>query len=153
MEPAQTQASAALAPAPAATERLNFLYLAIIGVAMGLVAPFTILAWPIAIIVGLIIGHAGVERSKGIQQRAAVHMLRALAVVGGVIAMLILGALYGGLIALLIVGLASFSERVSASAGPTDKAIGRILVVIVTVVVWLLLAVVLNLKLSINIGG
>ena len=149
MEPAETQATAV----PAVTERLNFPYLVIIGVAMGLVAPFTGLAWPIAIVVGMIIGYAGVERTKGIQQRAAVHMLRALVVVGGVIAMIILGALFGGLIALLIVGLASFSERVSVNAGPTDQTIGRILIVIITAGVWLLLAVVLNLKLSINIGG
>lgn len=156
MEPAGTQVSGAppqASAAPAATERLNFLYLVIIGVAMGLVAPFTILAWPIAIMVGMIVGHASVERTKGIQQRGAVHLLRALGVVGGVIAMLVLGALIGGLIALIIVALASLSERVSANAGQTDQAIGRILVVIVTVVVWIVLAVVLNMKLSINIGG
>ena len=149
MEPAQTQATTA----PAATERLNFPYLVIIGVAMGLVALFTGLAWPIAIVVGMIVGYAGVERMKGIQQRAAVHMLRALIVVGGVIAMLILGALIGGLIALLIVGLASFAERVSANAGPTDQMVGRILIAIITVGVWLLFAIVLKLNVSINVGG
>ena len=151
MEPTQTQATQAPA-APAATERLNFIYLAILGVAMGLVAPFTIVAWPVAIMVGMIIGHAGVERSKGIQQRAAVHLLRALVVVGGIIVMLVLGALFGGLIALLIVALASLSERVSANAGPVDQWIGRILLVIVTIGVWLLLLG-LNLNLAINIGG
>ena len=114
MEPAQTQATQATA-APAATERLNFVYLAILGVAMGLVAPFTGLAWPIAIFVGMIVGLAAVERSKGIEQRGAVHLLRALGVVIGVIAMLILGAIVFGLIALVIVALASLSERVSAT--------------------------------------
>lgn len=168
MEPSQTQAgqgthtttaTAAPAPAapataaPAATERLNFIYLAIIGVAMGLVAPFTAFAWPIAIGIGMILGLAGVERMNGVQQRGSVHLLRALAIVIGTIVMFVLGAIVGGVIALLIVGLASLGERVSANAGSTDKAIGRILLVIITAVVWFVLLNVLKVNVNINIGG
>lgn len=137
----------------AATERLNVVYHAIIGMAMGLISPFTGLAWPVAIVVGSIIGLANVERTKGIEQRAAVHMLRALAVVGGIIAMLVLGAILGGLIALLIVGLAAFSERVSGNTGPTDRGMARILIAVMTTVIWIALVVVLKLNLSIKIGG
>jgi hypothetical protein len=155
MEPAQTQApqSTQATPAPAASERLNFVYLAIIGVAMGLVAPFTAFAWPIAIGLGMILGLAAVERSTGVQQRGSVHLLRAMAIVIGTIMMFILGAILGGVIALLIVGLASFSERVSANAGPTDRVIGRILITIITAVVWFVMVNVLKVNVSINIGG
>jgi hypothetical protein len=152
MEPGQTQATAATVT-PAATDRLNFGYLGIIGVAMGLVAPFTAFAWPIAILIGIILGLAGVERANGVQQRGAVHLLRALALVAGTIMMFILGAIIGGIVALLIVGLAAFSERVSANAGPTDRAIGRILITIITVVVWFVILNVLKLNVNINIGG
>ena len=152
MEPTQTQATQATA-APAATERLNFIYLAIIGLAMGLVAPFTAFAWPLAILIGMILGLAGVERSRGIQQRGSVHLLRALALVVGTIMMFVLGAIVGGVIALLIVGLAAFSERVSANAGPTDRVVGRILITVITVVVWFVILYVLKFNVSINIGG
>ena len=152
MEPAPTHGTQATA-APAATERLNFVYLAIIGVAMGLVAPFTGFAWPIAIAVGMILGLAAVERSTGVQQRGSVHLLRALVIVIGTILMFIFGAILGGVIALLIVGLASFSERVSANAGPTDRVIGRILITIITAVVWFVMLNVLKVNVNINIGG
>lgn len=158
MEPEQTQVTQATqatagAPAHAATERLNYAYLAIIGVAIGLVAPFTGLAWPVAILIGLILGLAAVERANGIQQRGAVHLLRALALVAGTIVMFIVGAIIGAIIALLIVGLAAFSERVSANAGPTDRVIGRILITIITVVVWFVILNVVKLNTNITIGG
>jgi hypothetical protein len=164
MEPAHTQATqateATAAPqpgqstaAPTATERLNYVYLAIIGVAMGLVAPFTAFAWPLAIGVGMTLGLAAVERSSGIQQRGSVHLLRALVLVVGTILMFFFGAIIGGVIALLIVGLASLAERVSANAGPTDRAIGRILIVIITAVVWFVILNVLKLNVNISIGG
>jgi hypothetical protein len=157
MEPTQAQAAQASPPgqalaAPAATERLNFVYLGIIGLAMGLVAPFTAFAWPLAILIGMILGLAGVERASGIQQRGAVHLLRAFALVVGTIMMFILGAVVGGVIALLIVGLAAFSERVSANAGPTDRVVGRILIVIITAVVWFVMLNVLKVNVNINIG-
>ena len=157
MEPVGTQGAqasqAAAAAAPVATERLNYVYLAIIGVAMGLVAPFTAFAWPIAIGVGMILGLAAVERLNGVQQRGSVHLLRALVIVVGTILMFVFGAIIGGVIALLIVGLASFSERVSANAGPTDRVVGRILITIITAVVWFVLLNVLKLNVNINIGG
>ena len=153
MEPAHESALPPASPTVAAAERLNYAYLLIIGVAMGVIAPFTLLAWPLAIVVGMIIGLANVERSRGIDQRAAVHMLRALAVVGGIIGMLILGALFGGLIALLIVALAAFAERVTANTGPTGQTVARILLFIITFGIWVVLALVLRLNVNINIGG
>jgi hypothetical protein len=147
MEPGSTQPAA-----PAGTERLNFPYLVIIGAAMGLVAPFTVFAWPVAILVGMVTGRAAVERSQGVQQRGAVHLLRALVIVGGIIAMLWLGAVIGGFIALLVAGLASFSERITANAGPTDQMVGRILLVVLTAVIWAGLFLGLGLKLSLSIG-
>ncbi len=128
-------------------------YHAIIGVAIGLIAPFTAFAWPFAIGVGMIIGHAGVERMHGVGQRGAVHMLRALGVVVGTIAMLVLGAFLGGLIALLIVGLAAFSERVAGRTSPTDQGMARILLVIVAAVTWLVILYVVKPNINISIGG
>ena len=56
-------------PVPvAATERLNLVYHAIIGVAMGAIAPFTGSPGP-AIAMGMVIGQAAVERAKGSDQR------------------------------------------------------------------------------------
>ena len=158
MEPAQSQATQApqssqATAAPAATERLNFVYLGIIGAAMGLVAPFTGFAWPLAILIGMILGLAAVERASGGQQRGAVHLLRALALVVGTIMMFVLGAIIGGVIALLIVGLAAFAERVSANAGRTDRVIGRILITMITAVVWFVVLNVLKFNVSINLGG
>jgi hypothetical protein len=80
-------------------------------------------------------------------------LLRALAVVGGIIGMLILGALFGGVIALLIVALAAFAERVTANTGPTGQTVARILLFIITFGIWVVLALVLRLNVNINIGG
>jgi hypothetical protein len=144
---------AAAAPAATATGRLNYVYLAIIGVAMGVIAPFTVFAWPVAIGIGMVIGLAGVERARGITQRGSVHLLRALVIVGGTIIMIFLGVFFGGIVALLIVGLAAFSERVTTDAGPTDRIVGRILLMLITFGIWALLVLVLKLNLTVNIGG
>src|SRR3546814_4143988 len=55
------------------------LRIAIVGVAMGLIAPFTLLAWIPAILTGMVIGRAGVEQGQGIKASGATQALRVLA--------------------------------------------------------------------------
>jgi hypothetical protein len=58
---------------PTATEakRLNLAYHAIIGVAIGLITPFTGFAWPIAILLGIVIGQSQVDRAMGARPSSA----------------------------------------------------------------------------------
>ena len=153
MSDTSAESVATPAPAPTTTERLNLPYHAIIGVAMGVVALFTALAWIPAILMGLVIGRASVEQAKGIRSSGATRVLRVLAVTGGVLAMLFLGAILGGLIAFLVAALASFSERLAANAGPNDQTIARIFTTLVAVGTWFVAIYVLQLKVNINIGG
>ena len=142
-------------PPPAATppapEKLNLAYHLIIGVAAGIVAPFTIWAWIPALITGMVIGGADVDRINGRPQRGSA--VRVLAITGGVIAMLFVGAIIGGLIASVIVALAAFNDRIAARTTPADQGIARILLFIVTVAIWFLVFFVLKLNVNINIGG
>ncbi len=148
-----TQQATPEPPAPrAAPERLNLAYHAIIGFAIGVTSLFTGLAWPIAILTGMVIGQDQVERSQGIRRGGATFVLRVLAMTGGVLAMLVLGAIFGGLIAFLIVALAAFSERVAANTTATDKGIARILISLVAVVVWFVAIVVLKLNINLKFG-
>jgi hypothetical protein len=137
----------------AAGEKINLVYHLIIGVAVGIVTPFTGLAWPVAMVMGYLIGRDQVERSHGFKAPAATSMLRALLVVIGFIAMLVLGAIIGAFIALLIVALVAFSERVAANASTTDQGIARILVFVVGALIWVVAFFVLKLNVNINVGG
>lgn len=150
--PAAPPPSATPAAAPA-VERLNLLYHVIIGVAAGMVGAFTGLAWPVALVVGSIVGRDQVERMHGIRNRAAVNILRALIIVIGVGAMLFLGALFGGLIAVVIVALVAFSERIAGNTSSADQGIARILVFIVAAATWAILFFVLKPNINISIGG
>lgn len=141
---------AATPPTERPPERLNLPYVAIIGVAIGLVAMVTVFAWPFAILTGMVIGSADVDRMQGRPQRGTA--LRVLAVTGGVLAMLFFGAIIGGLFSFLIVALAAFAERVAANTTPTDKGIARILLFLVSIGTWFLLFYVLRLNVNINIG-
>lgn len=136
--------------APPAPERLNLAYHVIIGVAMGIVAPFTVLAWPFAVLTGMVIGAAEADRMLGRAQRGG--LLRVLAVTGGVLAMLFFGAILGGLISFLIVALAAFSERVAARTTSTDQGIARILIFILTVAIWFTALYVLKLNVNVSLG-
>jgi hypothetical protein len=141
-------------PAAAATpavERINLGKHAIIGVAIGLISLFTVLAWPFAILTGMVIGQSEVDRTHGRPGRA--RILRILAVTGGVLAMLFFGALVGGLIAFFIVALAASSERMAGNASPTDRTMARIVVFLAAVGTWIVLAVVLRFNVHVNIGG
>jgi hypothetical protein len=141
------------APAATAPKRLNLAYHAIIGVAIGLVAPFTGFAWPVAIVLGIVIGQAQVDRLLGASVSTASQVSRVLAVTGGVLAMLFLGVFVGGLIAFLIVALAAFSERIAMGTSSTEQGIARILIFVIAIVLWFVLVYVLKFGLQINIGG
>jgi uncharacterized BrkB/YihY/UPF0761 family membrane protein len=149
--PISATPSPAAAAAPA-VEKINLAYHAIIGAAVGVTAAFTGFAWPVAMLVGYIVGRDQVERMHGIKARAALSILRALGIVVGVGLMLWLGALIGGLIALIIVALVAFSERISANASAADQGIARILVLMLGVVIWIVLFVVVKPNVNISIG-
>ena len=134
-------------------ERLNLVYHAIIGVAMGAIAVATVFAWIPAIPMGMVIGRAAVEQAKGIRPRAATQVVRVLAVTGGVIAMLVLGLVLGGIVAFLVASLAAFSERLAADAGPNDQTIARIFTTLLAAGTWFVLAILLNIRINFTIGG
>src|SRR5688572_24744022 len=92
--------SAPAAQAPAAPLQLSRHLIA--AAAIALVAPFTGLAWPFAILTGMVIGKAEVDRRLGIRSSTGARAVQVLAVTGGVLAMLVFGAIIGGLIAFLI---------------------------------------------------
>lgn len=134
-----------------AFERINVGYHAAIGVAIGVISLFTVFAWPFAILTGMVIGQADVERKQGRPPRARV--LRVLAVTGGVLAMLFFGALLGGLIAFFIMALAASSERVAGNLSPTDRTTARIVVFGGAVATWVVLALVFRLNVHLSLGG
>lgn len=154
MDEPTPQPTAPVTAAPlAAPEKINLAYHAILGVAMGAVGLFTALAWIPAILLGMIIGRSGVEQAKGIKRSFATQILRVLAVTGGVLAMIVMGAVLGGLIAFLVASLAAFSERLLANAAPNDQAIARIFTVLVAAGTWLTAIFVLNVNVSIKFGS
>lgn len=152
-----TEPTAPLAPpapvAPVAPEKINLAYHAILGVAMGAIGLFTGLAWIPAILTGMVIGRASAEQAKGVRSGVATQILRVLAVTGGVLAMLFLGAILGGLIAFLVAALASFSERLVGNATPNDQTIARIFTILVAAGTWFFALFVLNVNVNITIGG
>ena len=153
LPPPPAPEAVAAVPGPRPLDRLNLPYHVIIGVAMGVVAIFTAFAWVPAVLTGIVIGRAGVEQRQGIRARGATQALRVLAVTGGVLAMLFLGAIIGGLIAFLIVALAAFNERVAENTSPTDQTMARIIIGLLTVVVWFAAIYVIGLNLNISLGG
>ena len=124
---------------------------ALVGVAIGLISPFTALAWPFAILVGMLTGSADARRQRG--EGSGDTFGRALAVAVGVLAMLFFGAIIGGVIAFGVVALASFSERTAAYASPTDRGVARILVFAVPIAMWLIVFPLLGVNVDVRIGG
>lgn len=150
-----TQAQDAIAearPQPAQASPLKLSYHLIIGAAAGLIAPFTAFAWPFALLTGMVIGRAGVDRDHGIRHPFGVRAGRILAVTGGILAMLWFGAILGGLIGFLVVALAAFSERVAGDASPTDRGIARIVLALATIAGFVALLA-LGLNVNIRIGS
>ena len=138
----------------AAPARLNVVYHVFLGIVIGLVSLITLLAWPFAILTGMVIGKANSDRRLG--RRANASAIQLLAVTGGVLCMLFFGALLGGLIAFLVVALAAFSERVAENASPVDQTMARIILGVVAVatyfVGWYGLAA-LGFQLRLSFGG
>jgi hypothetical protein len=124
----------------------------VFGLAIALIAPFTALAWPFAIVLGIVIGQDDVDRRRQIQRSAATTILRVLAVTGGILAMLFVGAIVGGLIALPIVALSVLSERAAADAEPADRIVARLIILILPILAYVALLA-LGVSISIRVGA
>ena len=135
---------------PAATERLKVAYHLVIGVAIGIVALFTGLAWPFAILTGMVIGKANSDRRLG--RRKSATVLQLFAVTGGVLGMLFFGALIGGLISFIIAALAAYSERVAENTSTVDQTMARIIISLVGVVVYFVVWYVVGLQINLSFG-
>ena len=64
----------------------------VVAIAIGVLAPFTLWAWPFAIATGIVIGTADVEKSHGQTASRSTRFVRIVAVTGGVLAMFVAGA-------------------------------------------------------------
>ncbi len=136
------------------TERpFRLLYHVVIAIAIGLIAPFTGLAWPFALLTGMVLARDERDRRGGASVPAAARIVRLLAVTGGVLAMLFAGAILGGLIAFLIVWLVVASERMTADAGAADRTIARLMLVIGAVIGFLVIGTLLQVDFSIAFGS
>lgn len=124
----------------------------VVAAAIALIAPFTGLAWPFAILTGFVIGADRADRERGRKVSGGTTLVRVLAVTGGVLAMLFFGAVIGGLIAFLVAALAAFSEQAAGSASPTDRTVARLLVFFGATIGYLLLGIVLGLRVDVRFG-
>ena len=124
----------------------------VIGLAIAIIAPFTALAWPFAILLGIVIGQDNVDRARNIRRSSGTTVVRVLAVTGGVLAMFFFGAFIGGFIALPIVVLAAFSERAAADADPVDRIVARLILVVLPVIAYVAL-IALGASVNIRFGS
>ena len=124
----------------------------LIAVAIAVVSPFTALAWPFAIGVGMVLGSGQARRERGEAAGRGDDVATAFIAAIGVIAMLFFGAIIGGIVAILVVVLATFSERAAAHAWPIDRGVARILVFLVPAVVWLVVFPLLGFNVDIRFG-
>jgi hypothetical protein len=124
----------------------------VFGVAIALIAPFTALAWPFAILLGVVFGQDDIDRRRGIRRAPAVTFGRVLAVTGGILAMLFFGAIFGALIAIPIVAIAAISERATADVDPADRAVARLILVILPLLAYVALLA-LGVNISIRFGS
>lgn len=125
----------------------------LVAVAIGVVSPFTALAWPFALVLGMVFGAADARRMRGERDGSADAAARSLVALVAILGMLFLGAIIGGIIAILVVVLAAFSERAAAFASPTDRGVARIVLFLVPVVMWLVVFPLLGVNVDIRIGG
>jgi hypothetical protein len=147
------QPNGSVAVAPAATSSSFRLYRhIIIGLAIALIAPFTALAWPFAIALGIVVGRDEVDRRRGIKRSGGGTVAGILAVAGGVLGMIFFGAIIGAVVALPIVALAVFSERAAADAEPTDRVIARLVILLMPILAYVVL-IALGMNISIRIGS
>jgi hypothetical protein len=122
-------------------------------VAIGFVSPFTALAWPFALLVGMVIGSADARRLRGERDTTAETVMRGLLAGLGVLGMLFFGVIIGGLIAIIVVALAIFSERAAAHTSPTDRGVARIILFVIPIVMWFVVFPLLGVVVDINIGN
>ncbi len=123
----------------------------IVAIAIGVLAPFTLLAWPFAIATGIVIGTADVAKTLGLTASPSTRFIRLAAVTGGVLAMLIAGAVVGGIVAFLVAALAVLSERIAADASPTDRNLARMLLFVGGALGWMVLGVTLGFQLDVSL--
>ena len=145
--------STATTPATTAYAPLRWGVHLLVAASIGLVSPFTGLAWPFAIAVGMAMGSAAARRMRGQRDAAGEGLMRGLAIVFGVIGMLFFGAIIGGLVAIVVVVLASFSEKAAAYTSPTDRGVARILLFMVPIVMWFIVFPLLGFNVDVRIGG
>ena len=126
---------------------------ALVGVAISVVAPFTALAWPFAMLVGVIGGSSSARGLRGERTDAGQSLSMALLMAVGVLGMLFFGAIIGGIVAIIVVVLTHFSETAAALASPTDRGVARIIVFLAPIVMWLVVFPLLGLQVDIRIGG
>lgn len=125
----------------------------LVAASVGLISPFTALAWPFAMAVGAMSGAADAKRQRGEPEYRGERWSRELLMLIGVLGMLFFGALIGGLIAIPVLALAAFSERAAAHASPTDRGVARIILFIVPIAMWLFVFPLLGMDVDIRIGG
>lgn len=125
----------------------------LIAASIGIISPFTGLAWPFAIAVGMAMGSAAARRLRGQPDTAADGLMRGIAIVFGVLGMLFFGVIVGGLVAIVVVILASFSEKAAAYASPTDRGVARILLFIVPIIMWFIVFPLLGVNVNVRIGS
>lgn len=126
---------------------------ALVAVAIGVVSPFTGLAWPVALLVGMMVGSADAAQMRGERRTRADQVAMSFIVALLVLLMLVLGAIVGGLIALIVVALTVFSEKAAAFASPTDRGVARIVLFLVPVLMWLIVFPLIGMNVDIRIGG
>lgn len=125
----------------------------LVGVAVGVVSLFTALAWPFALLLGMVFGAADAGRMRGERDGTADALARSLVALFAILGMLFFGAIVGGIVAILVVALAAFSERSAAFASPTDRGVARIVIGLVPVLMWLVVFPLLGVDVQIRIGG
>ena len=125
----------------------------LVAVSIGIVSPFTALAWPFAMAVGAMIGAADAKRQRGEPEYRGERFGRELLILIGILGMLFFGAIVGGIVAFAVVALTAFSERTAAHAAPTDRGVARIIVFIVPIAMWLIVFPLLGVNVDIRIGG
>jgi hypothetical protein len=144
--------SAPIAPAAGfASLRLGVHLL--VAVAIGVVAPFTALAWPFAMALGMVFGAADARRMRGEADGPGEVFARSVIALFAVLGMLFFGAIIGGIVAILVVVLAAFSERAAAFTSATDRGVARIVLFLVPVLMWLVVFPLLGLNVDVRIGG
>ena len=140
-------------PATAAFAPLRVGVHALVAASIGIVSPFTALAWPFALMVGMVLGSGDARRLRGEPRDFGGEALTSLVLMIGVLGMIFFGAIIGGLIAIPVVALTVFSERAAAHASPMDRGVARILLFIVPIAMWLIVFPLLGMDVDIRIGG